>query len=98
MSGLWVNAAQIGTLMIIAGKTGQGEVVLLIGAVVLSGNDMLDLKGQFIEFLPHATVLAAATRSLPHETSQLGVHQVLAHASDRRAFDLRREMKCPMRS
>ena len=84
--------------MIIAGKAGQGQIIDIIRPVMLSRNDMLKLKRQLIKFLPHATIFAATAGPAPNEALSVGARHSYEDASDSRALDLRREMKCPMRS
>ncbi|SPE55112.1 hypothetical protein SBV1_2060006 [Verrucomicrobia bacterium] len=63
---LWIKAAQIGPLVIIASKTGQSQILGSVGAVVLPGNYVLDLKAQLIEFLLHPAIFTAVARALPN--------------------------------
>ena len=95
---LWIPAAQVCPLVIIAGKARQGQIVRLIGVMVFLGNDMFGLKGQFIELLFHMAVFAAVARAFPNQPSQGGVHPDQEDARDRRALDLSSEIKCPTRS
>ena len=63
-----INPGQVGALMVITRKAGQGQVVRFIGAVVFPSDDVLDVEGQFVPFLPDAAILAVAPGPLAHAT------------------------------
>jgi hypothetical protein len=65
----WVNASDVGAFMIVAGKTGQGQVLHARWTAVLARNDMVNSKGEGIELLRHLAVFTAGMSSLPYPLS-----------------------------
>ena len=76
-SRFWIDARKIRSLVQIAPITGQREIGGIVVAAMLSGNNMLDVKGrQRHRCLRQATVFAFLTGPATNEFSNGCVHQV----------------------
>lgn len=69
-----INRGQVRTLLEIAVRTGQREVMGIICSTVLSRDDVLYVKTQFGKFLRHAAVFTTLASSRADELTQLRVH------------------------
>lgn len=76
-TGIGINAGQIASLMEIALRAGECQVVEIVGAVVLSRNDMFNLQrdqGRYL--LPALAIFATVCRPLPDGVPRCGVHSL----------------------
>ena len=51
LAAVAIDARHVRPLVVVTGKTGQSEIVRVVGTAVLSGDDVIDLKREQIEFL-----------------------------------------------
>ena len=77
VSAIAVYSSNVRTLMIVAGETGKREVIWLVRSVMLSSNDVIDLKREQIEQLRHTAVFAGPIRALPNPIYEWWVHSSL---------------------
>ena len=66
VSAISVYARDVRTLVVVAGEAGKCKVVGGVGAVVLTCDDVVDLKSEQIELLRYATILADIVGALPY--------------------------------
>jgi hypothetical protein len=62
-----IEASNVRTLMIVAGETGESQVLGYCRAAVLLRDHMVDLEWELVERLRNPTVLARMTRPLPDQ-------------------------------
>ncbi len=65
-SAISVYARDVRALMVVAGKAGKRKVVGGVGAVVLTCDDVVDLKSEQVEWLTYATILADVVGTRPY--------------------------------
>lgn len=70
-----INPCQIRTLVPVAQKTRQAEIVCHRIAAVRRGNNVVDLKRQRIERLRHLVVFAIRPRTVPDEFCEFSIHE-----------------------
>jgi hypothetical protein len=89
-------AREVRALVEVALGAGQAEVVGLIRAAVLSGDDVFDVKGEEGVVAVKAAVFAPVFGASPNQSPQSGRHDFDGEsASNRRAFDFRIAMQVP---
>jgi len=66
LSAISVYARDVRALVVVAGKAGKRKVVGGVGAVVLTCDDVVDLKSEQIEWLSYATILADVVGTRPY--------------------------------
>ncbi len=66
VSGGRIYARNIGSLVGVAMKTGQSEILGNCPAAMLTGNDVIDLKRGPIESVGQAAILTGSRRSTPY--------------------------------
>ena len=71
----WIPSGNIGALVPLAVKAGQGKVLGDRWTTVLPRNDVIDMKREGISGDRQTTVLATALRSLPDLADQVLVHE-----------------------
>src|ERR1035441_2026207 len=71
----WIPSGNIGALVPVAVKAGQGKVLGDRWTTVLPRNDVIDMKREGISGDRQTTVLATALRSLPDLADQVLVHE-----------------------
>ena len=70
-----VDAGKIGALVVVALRTGESQIFQLIGAAMLAGDDVIDVKSQGRVSLRQAAVFTAFASPLAHELPRGVVHQ-----------------------
>lgn len=75
LARVWINAAEVRTLVKIAPVTGEGKIGRIITAVVLASNDVLNMKWNVSRRLRQPTVLARFTGASPDKASNFHIHQ-----------------------
>src|SRR5258707_2425307 len=70
-----INTREVRAFHQIALGTSQGEVVIIVGAIVLPRSNMFDMKAQFGEFLWNPAVLATTLSAAADEFARCRVHQ-----------------------
>lgn len=70
-----VTASDIRPLKRVAMEAGKGEVTGDGGAVVLFGDDVIDLEEDRVEDLGHEAVFAGASGTTPHQFDERLVHE-----------------------
>lgn len=82
-----VQAAEICPFPQVAVMTGERKIVGNIGAAMLPGEDVLDVKSQRFTLLREGAILAVIVRAATDELAEGGVHQpACAWVSVRRAL------------
>lgn len=77
--GFRVDRGEIRSLVSVAVRTSQGQIVRVVAAAVLLGPNVLDVKGEKRRGrLGQLAVLASFARSLPHELASRSVYQEAA--------------------
>ena len=70
-----VNSGKIGALVAIAFRTGESQIFQIIGAAMLTGDDVVDVKSQGGMSLRHPAVFTAFASPLAHELPGGVIHQ-----------------------
>lgn len=74
LARIGVHAAQIGPLVVVALRTGERQVVRVIGASMLPGDDMLGVKTEFRKALREPAILTLVSGPLADELACRQVH------------------------
>lgn len=99
----WVNAGDVRALVAVVVEAGEGQITAERGAVMLDGDDVVDLERRIVVILGNVAVFATAIRTMTNELDQRGVHDspqevvrfLVLIRRTRRALDLRIESKEP---
>lgn len=94
-----VNPGQVWAFMVIAGKTGECEIVERCWPMMLQGNDVIDFKRTRIEPLWHLTIFAQIASPLPNRIAQQSIHQEISGVNFRkeiRALDCNNPRRLPI--
>ena len=87
---LGVNSGEVRAFLKITTMAGESQIGKLVGAAMLLGDDMFDMKGEWTEVVAELAVLASIGRSMADLIAGLvGNHCLLAVAKRRWAFNLR---------
>jgi len=74
LTAIRINSRDIRPFVGILIEAGEGEIILGGGSSVFPRDDVVYLKGELIELLRHATVLAEACRTPPYSLLKSVVH------------------------
>ena len=61
-----VNSGNVRPLMVVTGETGKRKAIWLVRSVMLTGDDVIDLKCEQVERPRHTAVLAGPVRASPN--------------------------------
>ena len=75
LSRIRINPGKIGALVAIALRAGESQIFQIIGAAMLTGDDVVDMKSQGGMSLRQPTVFTAFASPLAHELPGGVVHQ-----------------------
>ena len=70
----WVNTREIWSLVAVAKVAGKGQVLWIIAATMLLGDDVLDMKSDAIILLVNVAVFAAIVSAGTYSRSGLSIH------------------------
>src|SRR5206468_3150017 len=94
LPGLGINPSEVRALMEIALRAGEREIVRIVRAAVLPGDDVFDVKTESGKLFRQTTIFAAVSGALPDKLAGHRVHQAgLSSASRDCASALRRPNK-----
>ena len=87
LAGFWIEAGKVHAFVQIAVVASEREIIRRIFSSMLTGNDVLDMKGQRLLVLPQLAIFAGVFCASPDELTQPVVHQAaFARASALRAL------------
>lgn len=92
LTGLLVPARKIWSLMTIAVKTGECEIMDRSSPSVLAGDDVIYLERQAVIRIRYPAVLATAVSTFPNLTNQSLIHRL--REDDSSTFRTRRALDC----
>ncbi len=65
-AGVRVETREVRPLVTVAEMTSQGKVCIIVAAVVLAGNNVLNVERDHVVMLMDAAIFAAVSRSCTH--------------------------------